>query len=49
LVIASRLADAHPLIDSVTVDLDDTAALEDDTLHAGQLGFGGKLLIHPDR
>ncbi|KQI68782.1 hypothetical protein AN189_07810 [Loktanella sp. 3ANDIMAR09] len=47
LVMQSRLAGAEPPIDSVTVKLDDTTALEDDTRYAKRLGFAGKLLIHP--
>lgn len=47
LVMQSRLARAAPPIDSVTIDLDDVAGLEEDARSAKRLGFGGKLLIHP--
>lgn len=46
LVVASRLAGIAPPIDGVTAAIDDLAA-EDDARHARDLGFGGKLCIHP--
>ncbi|OYO14339.1 CoA ester lyase [Enemella evansiae] len=47
LVLASRLADKPAPIDGVTPALDDPAALTEDIRHAVELGFTGKLLIHP--
>jgi citrate lyase subunit beta/citryl-CoA lyase len=47
LVLASRLADAAPPIDGVTVCIDDPEAVRDDAAYAASLGFAGKLLIHP--
>lgn len=47
LVALSRLADALPPIESVTVDVKDMANLKSETAAAQRLGFGGKLLIHP--
>lgn len=46
LVVASRLAGIAPPIDGVTTAIDDLAA-EEDARHARDLGFGGKLCIHP--
>ncbi len=47
LVLASRLANLPPPIDGVTTALDDAALLQDDAAYALNLGFGGKLCIHP--
>ncbi|MFP5406675.1 MAG: HpcH/HpaI aldolase/citrate lyase family protein [Gammaproteobacteria bacterium] len=47
LVLASRLAGLAPPVDGVSTAIDDAASLEDDTLRARRLGFGGKLCIHP--
>lgn len=47
LVIASRLAGLSPPIDGVTIALDDVAQAQDDARHAAEMGFGGKLCIHP--
>lgn len=47
LVLASRLANLPPPIDGVTVAIDDAARLSADTQRARELGFGGKLCIHP--
>lgn len=47
LVLASRLADIAAPIDGVTVQLDDPTASHVDAAHAGDLGMGGKLCIHP--
>lgn len=47
LVFASRLAGLPVPIDGVTARIGDPAASEDDARHARDLGFGGKLCIHP--
>lgn len=47
LVALSRLAGALPPIDSITADVRDIARVEQDAAAARDLGFGGKLLIHP--
>lgn len=47
LVLASALAKIDAPIDGVTVEIDDTAILQDETLKAKNLGFSGKLCIHP--
>lgn len=47
IVLASRLADLPSPIDGVTTSIQDEAALLSDCAHATELGFGGKLLIHP--
>lgn len=47
IVLASRLADLPLPIDGVTTSIHDEAALLADCAHAAELGFGGKLLIHP--
>lgn len=47
LVLASRLASLPAPIDGVTAQVSDPAAAEADARHARDLGFGGKLCIHP--
>jgi citrate lyase subunit beta/citryl-CoA lyase len=47
LVLASRLAGLPPPIDGVTVEVNDTAAVRADAQRARDLGFAGKLCIHP--
>ena len=47
LAMAARLAQAPQPIDGVTLSIKDEAAIEDDARYAAELGFGGKLLIHP--
>lgn len=47
LVLAARLAGQPAPLDGVTTAIHDAARLEDDCRHAVELGFGGKLLIHP--
>jgi citrate lyase subunit beta/citryl-CoA lyase len=47
LVLASRLAGLNPPIDGVTPALGDTDLIHSDAVHARELGFGGKLAIHP--
>lgn len=46
-VLASRLAGLVPPIDGVTTAIDDADAVCGDARHARDLGFGGKLAIHP--
>jgi len=47
LVLASRLAGLVPPIDGVTTAIDDADVICGDARHARDLGFGGKLAIHP--
>ena len=47
LVLQSRLAGAAPPLDGVTVSFDDPAIVSAEARRARDLGFGGKLLIHP--
>ena len=47
LVLACRLAGIAPPLDGVTTSTKDTALVRDDAAHAAELGFAGKLLIHP--
>lgn len=47
LVLASRLAEIMPPIDGVTTATDDADVITEDARHAADLGFGGKLCIHP--
>ncbi len=47
LVVASRAAGLEPPIDSVFLDVHDSAGLTEETRLARQLGFQGKLIIHP--
>ncbi|NEU30631.1 CoA ester lyase [bacterium LRH843] len=49
LVIASRAAEIEPPIDTVYVDLADLEGLEKETKHAKNIGFQGKMLIHPQQ
>ncbi|OAP20427.1 HpcH/HpaI aldolase/citrate lyase family protein [Amycolatopsis rubida] len=46
-VLASAAARLAPPLDGVTLSYADNAALESDLRHALDLGFGGKLCIHP--
>jgi citrate lyase subunit beta/citryl-CoA lyase len=46
-VLASRLANIEPPIDSPSTSIDDTEAVEAEAQHAHRMGFGGKLCIHP--
>ena len=46
-VLASKLAGIESPIDGVTVDFTDEALVEKETLQAKNLGFAGKLCIHP--
>jgi citrate lyase subunit beta/citryl-CoA lyase len=47
LVLAARLAGLAAPIDGVSTAIDDPARLDEDSLRARRLGFGGKLCIHP--
>lgn len=47
LVIASRLADLPGPIDGVTTVIKDSERIRDDAAYSAELGFAGKLLIHP--
>lgn len=47
LVLASRLAGLAAPVDGVTTSLDDADLIRADARHARDLGFGGKLAIHP--
>lgn len=47
LVLAAALAGCAPPIDGVTTALDDPDAVRRDTAHAVELGFTGKLCVHP--
>lgn len=47
IVLASRLAGLPAPIDGVSVAIGDDGAMANDCAHAVDMGFGGKLLIHP--
>jgi len=47
IVLASKLANIHPPIDGVTVDIKNDELLKLETTQAKNLGFAGKLCIHP--
>lgn len=47
IVLASRLAGLPAPIDGVTTAIHDRDAILSDCAHAVEMGFGGKLLIHP--
>lgn len=49
IVLASRVAGLEPPIDTVFIDLKDRAHLEMSTHTALNMGFQGKLCIHPDQ
>jgi citrate lyase subunit beta/citryl-CoA lyase len=49
LVWRSRAANRAAPLDGVTTDLQSSATTEDDARHASELGFGGKLAIHPNQ
>jgi citrate lyase subunit beta/citryl-CoA lyase len=50
IAVACRGADLFPPLDTpFMLDLKDLQALEADTVKAKQLGFGGKLCIHPNQ
>lgn len=47
LVVASRVAGLPAPVDGVSVDVTDSDVVADDARYARELGFGGKLCIHP--
>lgn len=47
LVLAARLAGQVPPLDGVTTDLRDAELIQAESRHSREMGFGGKLLIHP--
>lgn len=47
LVLAAAAAGCAPPVDGVTMALDDADAVRSDTVHAVELGFTGKLCVHP--
>ena len=47
LVLAASAAGCAPPVDGVTTALSDVDAVRDDTRHAVELGFTGKLCVHP--
>lgn len=49
IVLASRLAGIAAPLDGVTTAIRDEGQLIHDCAHAVEMGFGGKLLIHPDQ
>lgn len=49
LVLASRRAGKLPPLDGVTTSLHDSKLAQEDAHHARDLGFGGKLAIHPSQ
>lgn len=49
LVVASRAAEIEPPIDAVFMDIKDADGLRQDARFARQLGFQGKLVIHPEQ
>ena len=49
LVLASKLAGLSAPIDGVTTSISDPTQIKDDARYARDLGFGGKLCIHPQQ
>ena len=49
LVLASRVANLAPPVDSPTPGFDDLELVRAESIAARQLGFGGKLCIHPSQ
>lgn len=47
IVLASRLAEIAAPIDGVTTAIKETSVVEADAVHSSELGFAGKMLIHP--
>ena len=43
----SRAADLRPPLDGVTTDLQDMQQLDTDARHSLEMGFGGKMAVHP--
>jgi len=48
-VLASAAAGIRPPFDAVHVDVRDDSGLEEESLYARSLGFGGKACVHPDQ
>lgn len=48
-VLASRIADLEPPIDTVFIHINDADGFESSTAHVRDLGFQGKLCIHPNQ
>lgn len=49
LVWRSRAAGHAAPLDGVTTDLSDSTATQEDARHAAELGFGGKMAVHPNQ
>jgi citrate lyase subunit beta/citryl-CoA lyase len=49
IVLLSRAAGKEPPIDTVWVDLKDAEGFEQSTMHIKDLGYQGKMCIHPDQ
>lgn len=49
IVLASKLAGIESPVDGVTVDFQDLDLIQQETLQAKNLGFAGKLCIHPNQ
>lgn len=49
LILASRLAGKQAPLDGVTTTIDDHELVASDAYHAREIGFGGKLCIHPNQ
>jgi citrate lyase subunit beta/citryl-CoA lyase len=49
LIIASRVAEIEPPIDGVYLNIKDLEGLETETRFVRELGFQGKLVVHPDQ
>lgn len=47
IVLASRLGRLAPPLDGVTAEIGNPSLIESDARHAAELGFAGKLCIHP--
>lgn len=47
LILTCRIEGLSPPLDGVCTDLDDIALIGEEARHAANLGFGGKLAIHP--
>ena len=49
IALLSRAAGKEPPIDTVWVDLKDAEGFEQSTMHIKDLGYQGKMCIHPDQ
>ncbi|MDF1819646.1 MAG: CoA ester lyase [Immundisolibacteraceae bacterium] len=47
IVLAARIAGIGGPLDGITTATDDAAVIQQDAAHSAELGFAGKLLIHP--